>query len=160
MEKLSFSYSLFFYYVCFRMMFIRSMKYAVKTYYHKEELPLLGETTFFHDYSSFDWYSHSPTYTPLMLVAFNGEKPVAALFANITRINRIFRGTLFKRCFVSQQPTFFDDSCSRSTFFTLITHLVGGGEGVPDSLREPGRRHLWLQGFVRTSSTHKMDQRP
>lgn len=60
-----------------------------------------------------------------MLVAFDGEKLVAALFAHIARINRIFRGKLFKRCFVSQQPTFFDDSCSQiDVFHALITHLV------------------------------------
>ncbi len=101
------------------------MKYSVKTYYRKEELPVLGEGTFFHGCSLFDWYSHSSTYTPLMLVASDGERPVAALFANIARINRFFTGKLFKRCFISQQPAFFDDSCSRiDVFHALITHLV------------------------------------
>lgn len=101
------------------------MTYYVKTYYRKEDLPVLEEISFFHYPSSFDWYSHSPTFSPLMLVVFEGERPVAAMFANITRINRLFRGKLFKRCFISQQPAFFDPSVSRIDIFQLlITHLV------------------------------------
>src|SRR5690554_4058501 len=101
------------------------MKYRVETYYQKADLPVLEEVAFFHFASSFDWYSQSPTYTPLMVVAFDGDKPVAAMFANITRINRFFRGKLFKRCFISQQPAFFDDSRSKiDVFEALITHLV------------------------------------
>jgi hypothetical protein len=101
------------------------MKYNVKTFYRKEELPPLEEGNFFHDASSFDWYSNSPTYTPFMLVAFEGEKPVAALFAVIMRRNRFFRGSLFKRCFITQQPSFFNEDLSQADIFqALITHLV------------------------------------
>ncbi len=101
------------------------MKYRVEIYYQKADLPALEETSFFHYASSFDWYSHSSTYTPLMLVAFDGDLPVAAMFANITRINRLFSGKLFKRCFISQQPAFFDENCSRIDIFeVLITRLV------------------------------------
>lgn len=101
------------------------MQYRVETYYRKEQLPPLEEVSFFHYASSFDWYSHSPTYSPLMLVAFNGEEPIAALFANIVRINRFFSGKLFKRCFISQQPAFFDESCSKIDIFeALISRLV------------------------------------
>ncbi len=101
------------------------MKYNVKTFYRKEELPPMEESNFFHDASSFDWYSNSPTYTPFMLVAFDGEKPVAALFAIIMRRNRFFRGSLFKRCFITQQPSFFNENLSQMDIFqALITHLV------------------------------------
>ena len=101
------------------------MRYIVKTYYRKEDLPFLEEVAFFHYASSFDWYSHSPTYTPLMLVAFDGDQPVAAMFANIVRINRFFSGKLFKRCFISQQPAFFMAKLPRiDIFHLLITQLV------------------------------------
>src|SRR5690554_54525 len=101
------------------------MKYKVKTYYRKEDLPSLDEVSFFHYTSSFDWYNHTSTYTPLMLVAFEGEKPIAALFANIVRINRFFSGKLFKRCLITQKPAFFDDSLSQiDVFNALITELV------------------------------------
>lgn len=106
------------------------MKYRVETYYQKADLPVLEEVAFFHYASSFDWYSQSPTYTPMMVVAYDGDNPVAAMFANITRINRFFRGKLFKRCFISQQPAFFDDSRSKiDVFEALITHLVNEVRG-------------------------------
>lgn len=101
------------------------MKYNVKTFYRKEELPPMEESNFFHCASSFDWYSNSPTYIPFMLVAFDGDKPVAALFAIIMRRNRFFRGSLFKRCFITQQPSFFNENLSQIDIFQdLITHLV------------------------------------
>lgn len=101
------------------------MKYNVKTYYHKEELPPMKESSFFHAASGFDWYSNSPAYKPLMIIAFDNEKPVAALFAVIMRINRFFRGKLFQRCFITQQPVFFDENLSQiDVFDKLITHLV------------------------------------
>lgn len=101
------------------------MKYRVETYYRKEDLPVLEEVSFFHNPSSFDWYSNSATYTPMMLVAYEGERPVASMYANIVRINRFLHGKLFRRCFISQQPAFYDDNHSRIDIFdALITKLV------------------------------------
>jgi lipid II:glycine glycyltransferase (peptidoglycan interpeptide bridge formation enzyme) len=85
----------------------------------------MEETDFFHSPSSFDWYGNTPAYTPLMLVAFDDETPVAAMFAVIVRINRFFRGKLFKRCFISQQPAFFGEKLPQIEIFdVLIAHLV------------------------------------
>lgn len=101
------------------------MAYNVKTYYRKEELPPMEEIKFFHTPSSFDWYAHTPTYTPLMLIAFEGETPVAALFAVIVRINRFLKGKLFKRCIISQQPAFFKKKLPQIEIFdALMGHLV------------------------------------
>jgi FemAB family. len=101
------------------------MEYTVKAYYRKDDLPPLEDVNFFHYSSSFDWYKDSPTYTPFMLIAFENEKPVAAMFALIVRINRFFRGSIFKRCFVSQQPAFFEKNLSQiEVFHQLITRLV------------------------------------
>ncbi len=102
-----------------------TMKYNVKTFYHKEDLPPMEEVNFFHNASAFDWYGNSPTYTPLMVIAFDGEKPIAAMFAIIMRINRIFKGKLFKRCFITQQPPFFGEELPQiDIFHAVITHLV------------------------------------
>jgi lipid II:glycine glycyltransferase (peptidoglycan interpeptide bridge formation enzyme) len=85
----------------------------------------MEESNFFHSPSAFDWYRNTPAYTPLMLVAFDGEAPVAAMFAVIVRINRFFRGKLFKRCFISQQPAFFGEKLPQIEIFdALIAHLV------------------------------------
>ena len=104
---------------------IDSMSFSVNVYYKKDDLPIMEDRNFFHYASSFDWYGKSATYEPLMLVAFNENKPIAAMFAVITRRNRYLYGSLFKRCFISQQPSFFDDSVSQiDVFHLLISKLV------------------------------------
>ena len=102
------------------------MNIKLKTYYHKNDLPPLEDVHFFHYASSFDWYDAIPAYTPFMVVAFDEKnEPVAAMFAIIARINRLFTGTLFKRCFISQQPAFFKKEVSHiDVFHQLISHLV------------------------------------
>ncbi len=101
------------------------MNYSVKVYYDKDDLPLMEDRNFFHYSSSFDWYSNSATYEPFMLVAFKKEKPIAAMFAIIMRRNRFLKGPLFKRCFISQQPSFFDDDVSKiDVFHLLISKLI------------------------------------
>ncbi len=101
------------------------MTYSVKTYYRKEDLPPMEETNFFHSPSAFDWYGNIPSYTPFMLVAFDGETPVAAMFAVVMRVNRLLRGKLFKRCVVSQQPAFFGEKLPQIEIFdALIARLV------------------------------------
>lgn len=100
-------------------------EYAVNVYYKKEDLPELKDINFFHYTSSFDWYSNSPAYTPLMIVAFDNNKPIASVFAVIIRRNSFLRGSFFKRCIVSQQPSFYDDSFSKIDLFnSLIRQLV------------------------------------
>jgi len=107
------------------MSFFLMTKYNVKTYYKKDDLPPLEERNFFHSSASFDWYGNSPTYTPFILVAFEKERPVAAMFAIIMRINHFFRGSIFKRCFISQQPDFFEEGLPQIEIFELlITQLV------------------------------------
>jgi lipid II:glycine glycyltransferase (peptidoglycan interpeptide bridge formation enzyme) len=60
-----------------------------------------------------------------MLIAFEDEEPVAAMFAVIMRTNRFLRGKLFKRCVISQQPAFFRKKLPQIEIFdALIAHLV------------------------------------
>ncbi len=101
------------------------MKLSVKIYYNKQDLPKMEDSNFFHYTSSFSWYSNTPTYKPFMLVAFKDETPVAAMFAIIIRRNRYLYGSIFKRCFISQQPSFFDDRIPKIDLFNLlISRLV------------------------------------
>ncbi len=63
---------------------------------------------------------------PFHACCFWKERPVAAMFAIIMRINHFFRGSLFKRCFISQQPDFFEEGLPPQIeiFELLITQLV------------------------------------
>ena len=96
------------------------MEYQVKTYYKKEDVPPLADVKFFHYVSSFDWNKNISYYTPLMLVVFRGDKPVASMFALIMRINRFLYGSVFKRCYISQQPAFFDNDADKIEIFDLL----------------------------------------
>lgn len=101
------------------------MPYEIKTYYRKEDLPPLEDTRFFHYTLSFDWCRNISYYTPLMVVAFEDGKPIASMFAVIMRINRFLHGSFFKRCYISQQPSFHKEDISKiEVFDCLITHLV------------------------------------
>ncbi len=101
------------------------MSFSIKTYHHKKDLPPLEEVNFFHYPSSFDWYEQIPAYKPMMLVAFDQEKPVAALFAILVRKNRLLRHSLFRRCIISQPPSFFGKDLPEIELFELlITRLV------------------------------------
>ena len=102
------------------------MTYEIKTYYRKEDIPvILEDVRFFHYVSSFDWYKDISYYKPFILIAFDEEKPVAAMFAVIMRINRFLHGSVFKRCHISQPPAFFEEDVPQiEIFHQLITHLV------------------------------------
>lgn len=102
------------------------MEYQIRTYYDREELPALRDKNFFHFVSSFDWYKNIPYYKPVMFVAFRDDEPVAAMFALIMRINRFLHGSVFKRCYVYQQPAFFDEKEVKTIelFHLLVKHLL------------------------------------
>lgn len=96
------------------------MEYQVKTYYSKEDLPSLQDVKFFHYTSSFDCYKDISYYKPLMFVVFRDSEPVAAMFALVMRINRFLYGSAFKRCYISQQPSFYDESVNKIEIFDLL----------------------------------------
>lgn len=101
------------------------MDYVIRTYYSKEDLPDIEDKSFFHSKSSFDWYAKSSKYNPFMIVAFRDSVPVGAMFAVIIRQNRLLTYRLFKRCIISQAPTFYSDDISEIELFdAMLTHLV------------------------------------
>ncbi len=99
----------------------RIMEYQVKTYYNKEELPPLNDVKFFHFVTSFDWNKNISYYKPLMFIVFRDNKPIASMFALIMRVNRFLYGSsLFKRCYISQQPSFFVEDINKIEIFDLL----------------------------------------
>jgi hypothetical protein len=100
------------------------MAYKLKTYYKKENLPPVEDVNFFHYASSFDLYEKMPCYRPLMIVAFDEEKPVACMFALIKRLHRFLFGPLFKKCYVSQKPSFFSDDIPQEEIFHQLVEML------------------------------------
>ncbi|HCF81128.1 MAG TPA: hypothetical protein DER39_05430, partial [Porphyromonadaceae bacterium] len=96
------------------------MEYQVKIYGKKEDLPPLNDVKFFHYVSSFDWNQNISFYRPMMLIVFCDEKPIASMFALIMRINRLMYGSVFKRCYISQQPSFYEENVNKIEIFNLL----------------------------------------
>ncbi len=96
------------------------MKYQTEIYYDKKNLPPIEDCRFFHYSSSFDWYGNISYYKPLMVVVYEGSKPIAAMFALIMRINRFLYGSAFKRCYISQKPSFFKENTNEIEVFDLL----------------------------------------
>ena len=100
------------------------MEYILKVFYNKEELPDLDNVNFFHNASSFDVYKDSSSYTPLMIICFENDEPIAALFAHIMRVNKLLNASVFKRCFVSQKPAFFKPDLPEEDIFTELLNKL------------------------------------
>ncbi len=93
------------------------MNYKLKVYYNKEDLPHLDEVSFFHSTRTFDLYDNVAYYTPLMVVCFQDNEPIASLFAHIKRINRFLNTSIFKRCYVSQKPAYYKENLPEEDIF-------------------------------------------
>ncbi len=96
------------------------MRYKLKVFYNKEDLPILENVSFFHNASTFDLYQDIPFYTPLMVVCFEDDEPVASLFANIMRINKLLDTSIFKRCYVSQKPAYYKSNLPEEDIFDKL----------------------------------------
>lgn len=101
------------------------MSVEIHIFTRKEEVPPLPDKVFSHFMASFDLYQSISSYQPMMVVAYRDEKPVAAMFAYIMRINRFLYGSVFKRCYVSQQPAFFEENPDKEALMEeMLTALL------------------------------------
>lgn len=101
------------------------MGYKLKVFYNKRDLPHLDNVGLFHNAASFDLYKDVPYYSPLMIVCFENDKPVASLFAHIMRINRFLYTSIFRRCYVSQKPAYYSTNLPEEEIFAeLLDTLV------------------------------------
>ena len=104
------------------------MPITLTTYYHGEDIPVLtGENTF-HSKELFQIYEATPGYTPLLIVAFEGEQPVARLLAAIRKTKKWLPACLAKLCMVYGTGELL---CGRlekrkeeDIFGEMLTHLV------------------------------------
>lgn len=100
------------------------MKYKLKAYYKKEDLPSLKNVSFFHNATSFDLYQNVSYSSPLIIICFENNEPIASLFAHILRINRLFNASIFRRCYVTQKPAFYKDNLPEEEIFTLLINKL------------------------------------
>lgn len=72
----------------------------------------------------------------MMVVVFRNEKPIASMFALIMRINRLLYGSAFKRCYVSQKPSFYEKDINEIEVFDLL---------IGSLVKEIGHKVLYIE---------------
>lgn len=100
------------------------MQYNLKVFYNKKDLPPLDDVSFFNSPSTFDLYQDVSLFTPLMVVCFENEVPVASLFAHIKRINKLLNSSIFRRCYVSQKPAYYKSNLPEEEIFAKLLNAL------------------------------------
>ncbi len=94
------------------------MPLKLTTYHRGSHIPLLPGNNTFHSTELFHIYEATPGYIPLLIVAFEGGKPVAKLLAVIRRSVRLFPPGIIKRCEVYGEGEYFTEQTNREMLFS------------------------------------------
>lgn len=94
------------------------MPLKLTTYYRGSVVPELPGTNTFHSTELFRIYEATPGYSPVLIVASEGNKPVAKLLAAIRRSVRMFPPGIIKRCEVYGAGEYFDETADKEAIFS------------------------------------------
>lgn len=94
------------------------MPLKLTTYYRGSVVPELPGTNTFHSTELFRIYEATPGYSPVLIVASEGDKPVAKLLAAIRRSVRMFPPGIIKRCEVYGAGEYFDETADKEAIFS------------------------------------------
>ena len=94
------------------------MPLKLTTYYRGSKVPDLPGTNTFHSTELFRIYEATPGYTPVLIVASEGDKPVAELLAVMRKSVRMFPPGLIKRCEVYGTGEYFDSGADKEAIFS------------------------------------------
>lgn len=93
------------------------MPLKLTTYYHGNDIPELPGKNTFHSIELFRIYEATTGYTPLLIVASEGGKPVAKLLAAIRKSVRLFPPAIIKRCEIYGTGEYFDETADKEFVF-------------------------------------------
>lgn len=94
------------------------MPLKLTTYCRGSVVPELPGTNTFHSTELFRIYEATPGYSPVLIVASEGDKPVAKLLAAIRRSVRMFPPGIIKRCEVYGAGEYFDETADKEAIFS------------------------------------------
>ena len=104
------------------------MAVRLSIYRKGSAIPPLPGHTLEHSTELFHVYEQTQGYSPYMVVAFDGERPIAKLLAVVRRSVRLFPPSIIKRCEVYRCGEYFDASLNKETLFgemlEYVTHEV------------------------------------
>ena len=99
------------------------MALRLSTYYHSEDIPALPGDNLFHSTELFRVLEQTPGYTPVMLVAFEGESPVGKLLSITRRQFSLWGG--WSKTFVYGTGEYFGGSLKREEVFReMLAYLT------------------------------------
>lgn len=99
------------------------MALRLSTYYHSEDIPALPGDNLFHSTELFRVLEQTPGYTPVMLVAFEGESPVGKLLSITRRQFSLWGG--WSKTFVYGVGDYFEGSMKREEVFReMLAYLT------------------------------------
>lgn len=102
-----------------------AMPLKLTTYYRGSQVPELPGNNTFHSTELFHIYEATPGYTPLLIVASEGGKPIAKLLAAVRKSVRLFLPSFIKRCEVYGTGEYFDAEVDKEAIFSeMLQHLT------------------------------------
>lgn len=101
------------------------MPVRLRTYCKGNAIPALPGTTIFHSTELFHVFEMTRGYEPLLIVAYEGDRPVGKLLAVIRRSVRLFPPAIIKRCEVYGTGEYFDEGLNKEELFgEMLEHLT------------------------------------
>lgn len=107
------------------------MPLKLTTYYHGSDLPDLPGSNTFHSAELFRIYEATPGYTPIMIVATDGDSVIAKLLGTLRRSIRFFPPSVINRCEVVGVGEYFDSTFKREYIFSEMLQRL-----TDEALRE------------------------
>jgi len=101
------------------------MPLRLTTYYKSKDIPDLPGNDIFHSTELFKIYEATKGYTPILLVAYQNNEPVAKILATTRRSSRFFSPSLIKKCDIYGNGEYFSQEIDQEEVFgVLLKHLT------------------------------------
>lgn len=100
------------------------MPLKLTTYYHASDIPDLPGSNTFHSTELFRIYEATPGYTPILIVATDGDALLAKLLGTLRKSIRFFPPSVINRCEIFGTGEYFDAACDREHIFAEMLQRI------------------------------------
>ncbi|WP_455671930.1 GNAT family N-acetyltransferase [Phocaeicola sp.] len=101
------------------------MPIRLTTYRKGNPIPPLPGYTIFNSTELFHVFELTRGYEPMLIVAYQGDRPVAKMLSVIRKSVRLFPPSIIKRCEIYGNGEYFDDELNREDLFNyMLEHLT------------------------------------
>lgn len=101
------------------------MPIRLTTYRKGNSIPPLPGYTIFNSTELFHVFELTRGYEPMLIVAYQGERPVAKMLTVIRKSVRLFPPSIIKRCEIYGNGEYFDDELNQDHLFDyMLDHLT------------------------------------